>query len=165
MDPDYSQPSDTFGVIILLLVYGLPFVFFVVSGFAGVIIERRHYRSIREREAATAGLPVVTLRTLDDTRPVAEARLVTASVVISHDNFKRFLAQVRKIFGGSLRSYESLLDRARREAVLRLKAECPDAHIVMNLRLDTANIANMQGKKGIGALEVLASGTAVRFAD
>lgn len=158
-----SQP-DYVGVIMMLVIYGLPFLFFVVAGVSGTIIERRHYRSIRDREAATADLPVVTLRTLDGTRPVADARLVTASVVISHDNFKRFLAQLRKIFGGSLRSYESLLDRARREAVLRLKAECPDAHIVMNLRLDTANIANTQGKKGIGAIEVVASGTAVRFA-
>lgn len=164
MDPDYSQP-DYFGVIVLVLVYGLPFLFFVVSGVAGVIIERRHYRSIREREAATAGLPVVTLRTLDPGRTVADSRLVTASVVISHDNFKRFLAQLRKIFGGRLRSYESLLDRARREAVLRLKAQCPDAHIVLNLRLDTANIASTQGKKGLGALEVIAYGTAVRYAD
>lgn len=164
MDPDYSQP-DYFGVIVMLVVYGLPFLFFVIAGVAGTIIERRHYRSIREREAATAGLPVVTLRTLDGSRAVADARLVTASVVISHDNFKRFLAQVRKIFGGSLRSYESLLDRARREAVLRLKAECPDAHLVMNLRLDTANISSVQGKKGLGALEVVAYGTAVRFAD
>src|SRR5690606_13733740 len=105
------------------------------------------------------------LRTLDSSRPVAEARLITASVVISHDNFKRFLAQLRKIFGGPLRSYESLLDRARREAVLRLKEQCPEAHIVLNLRLDTANIASTQGKKGIGALEVIAYGTAVRFAD
>lgn len=164
MEPDPSQP-DTFGVIVMLVVYGLPFVFLVVAGVAGMIIERRHYESIRTREAATAGLPVVTLRTLDASRPVADARLVTSSVVISHDNFKRFLAQIRKIFGGSLRSYESLLDRARREAVLRLKAQCPEAHIIMNLRLDTANIANTQGKKGIGALEVIASGTAVRFVD
>ena len=50
------------------------------------------------------------------------------------------------------------------EAVLRLKAQCPDAHIVLNLRLETANIANTQGKKGIGALEVVAYGTAVRYA-
>jgi uncharacterized protein YbjQ (UPF0145 family) len=164
MDPDYSQP-DYFGVIVMLVIYGLPFLFFVVAGVAGVIIERRHYRSIREREAATAGLPAVTLRTLDSPRPVAEARLITASVVISHDNFKRFLAQLRKIFGGRLRSYESLLDRARREAVLRLKEQCPEAHIVLNLRLDTANISSTQGKKGLGALEVVAYGTAVRFAD
>ena len=163
MDPDYSQP-DYVGLIIVLVIYGLPFLFFVVSGFAGVMIERRHYRSIRLREAATASLPVVNLRAPEPGRPVADARLVCASVVISHDNFKRFLAQLRKIFGGRLRSYESLLDRARREAVLRIKEQCPDAHIVLNLRLETANIANTQGKKGIGALEVVAYGTAVRYA-
>jgi len=162
MDPDSAQ-GDMTGVIIALLIYGLPFLFFIGAGIVGAIIERRHYRSIREREAATAGLPVVTLRTIVDERPVADARLVMASVVISHDNFKRFLAQVRKIIGGNLRSYETLLDRGRREAILRLKDQCPDAHIIMNLRLDTANIANTQGKKGVGALEVMASGTAVRF--
>lgn len=151
--------------MVLVVVYALPFIFLVVAGVVGVIIERRHYRSIREREAATAGLPVVTLRTLATDRPVAEARLVMASVVISHDNFKRFLAQIRKIFGGNLRSYESLLDRARREAILRLKAQCPDAHLIMNLRLDTANIASTQGKKGMGALEVMAAGTAIRYAN
>lgn len=164
MDPDYSRPDDLSWVI-MLLVYGLPFLFFVVAGIVGAIIERRHYRSIWEREASSVGLPVVTWRTDSSGRTVAAARLVTASVVISHDNFKRFLAQLRKIFGGRLRSYESLLDRARREAVLRLKEQCPEAHIVLNLRLDTANIASTQGKKGIGAIEVLASGTAVRYAD
>lgn len=164
MASEPSQPEH-FGWIVMLFFYGLPVLFFGISGVTGVIIERRHYRSIREREAATAGLPAVTLRTLEDTRPVADARLVTASVVISHDNFKRFLAQIRKIFGGRLRTYESLLDRGRREAVLRLKAQCPEAHIVLNLRLETANIANTQGKKGLGALEVVAYGTAVRYAD
>lgn len=164
MQPE-SAPPDWFGVLVLVVIYGLPFVFLVVSGITGVIIERRHYRSIRAREAATASLPVITLRTLGGERPVADARLVTASIVISHDNFKRFLAQIRKIFGGRLHSYESLLDRARREAILRLKAESPGAHLIMNLRIDTANIASTQGKKGIGALEVLASGTAIRFAD
>jgi uncharacterized protein YbjQ (UPF0145 family) len=163
MEPNDSS-ADTIGLIFALLIYGIPFVLFIGAGITGAIIERRHYRSIREREAATAGLPAVTLRTLTDPRPVAEARLVTASVVISHDNFKRAIAQLRKVFGGRLQSYESLMDRARREAVLRLKEQCPDAHVVMNLRLDTANIASTQGRKGIGALEVVASGTAVRFA-
>src|SRR3982751_4508741 len=146
MEPTPDSTADNLGLVVALLIYGIPFVLFVVSGIVGAIIERRHYRSIREREAATASLPVVTLRTLVDPRPVADARLVLSSIVISHDNFKRAIAQLRKIFGGRMQSYESLMDRARREAILRLKAQCPDAHIVMNLRLDTANIASTQGK-------------------
>lgn len=163
MEPD-SQSIDGFTLAILLLVYGLPFVLFVVAGFVGAMIERRHFASLRAREAATRHLPAVSLRQPEPGRPVAEVRFVTASVVVSHDNFKRFLAQLRKIFGGRLRSYESLLDRARREALLRLKEQCPDAHIVLNLRLETSNIASLQGKKGIGAIEILAFGTAVRYA-
>ena len=163
MDPSTPESIDTIGLLIVLLIYGLPFVLFVVAGVVGAVQERRHYRSIRAREAATLRLPVVSLRQPDPERAVADARLVVASVVISHDNFKRTLAQLRKIFGGRLRSYESLLDRARREAVLRLKEQCLDAHIVLNLRLDTSNIASLQGKKGIGAIEVTASGTAVRY--
>lgn len=165
MDPNTPEPIDTFGIVFLVLFYGIPFVLFVVAGIVGAIIERSHYRSIRAREAATATLPVVSLRQPDPTRIVAESQLVASSVVISHDNFKRFVAQLKKIFGGRLRSYESLLDRARREAVLRLKEQSPHAHIILNLRLETSNIASLQGKKGIGAIEVLASGTAVRYAD
>ncbi len=95
MEPSDST-ADTIGLVMILLIYGIPFVLFVVAGIAGAVIERRHYRSIRAREAATAGLPAITLRTLTDPRPVAEARLVTSSIVISHDNFKRAIVQIRK---------------------------------------------------------------------
>ncbi|MGQ0547496.1 MAG: YbjQ family protein, partial [Betaproteobacteria bacterium] len=51
------------------------------------------------------------------------SRLVAGSVVIADDYFKSLLAGLYSFFGGPVRSYESLLDRARREAVLRMKAE------------------------------------------
>ena len=38
-------------------------------------------------------------------------------------NFKRFLANLRRLIGGRVKSYESILDRARREALLRMKTE------------------------------------------
>ena len=43
--------------------------------------------------------------------------LVAGSVVISEDYFKRIVSSLQSLFGGRLRSYESLVDRARREAV------------------------------------------------
>ena len=49
--------------------------------------------------------------------------LVNGSTVVSNDYFKRLLAILRNIFGGRVKAYESLLDRARREAVLRMKDE------------------------------------------
>ena len=69
----------------------------------------------------------------------------------------------RNVFGGRIRSFESLLDRAKREAILRMKEQYPDGHIIVNLRLNTSQIGSTQGKKGLGAVEVLASGTVVRY--
>jgi uncharacterized protein YbjQ (UPF0145 family) len=46
---------------------------------------------------------------------------VSGSVVVSVDYFKRFLAGLRTLVGGRVTSYETLLDRARREAILRCK--------------------------------------------
>jgi uncharacterized protein YbjQ (UPF0145 family) len=99
----------------------------------------------------------------DTDRAVADARLVSASVVISADYFKRLLASLRNIVGGRLRSYESLLDRARREAILRLKEQCPDANIIVNLRMETSSIGSTSRQNGISCVEVVAYGTAITY--
>jgi uncharacterized protein YbjQ (UPF0145 family) len=146
-----------------VLVLLIPVLVIAVAWIVGTLNERRHYASIRAREAATASLPAVTLRSALDGRAVADVRLVTGHVVISIDKFKRLLASWRKIFGGRVRSYESLIDRARREAVLRLKEQAVGADIILNLRLETSNISQTNGDRGTGAVEVVASGTAVRY--
>ncbi|HRZ16331.1 MAG TPA: heavy metal-binding domain-containing protein [Candidatus Hydrogenedentes bacterium] len=134
---------------------------------AGRWNERRHYDSIRRREAALAALPVMPSAEWDTDREVEAAWMVASSVVVSVDYFKRFAMGIRNLFGGNVRSYESLLDRARREAVLRVKESCAGrADIVVNLRLDTSSISGAKAKRdanSIGAVEVIASGTAVRY--
>ena len=90
------------------------------------------------------------------------ALLVTGSVVISVDYFKRLLALLRSIVGGRITAYETLLDRARREAILRMKEEAAkhNAHIIYNIRLETASISkNAAGN--IGSVEVFSYGTAI----
>ena len=57
---------------------------------------------------------------------------------------------------------KTLIDRARREAVLRMKESCPEADLVINLRLETSSITKGRGKQ-IGSVEVLAYGTAIYF--
>jgi uncharacterized protein YbjQ (UPF0145 family) len=147
----------------LLLFAAFPLFLLVLGWWVGSRTERLHYESIRRREAQTGGLPVMTVRWGAEGREVVDARLVTGHVVISLDHFKRFLATIRQIFGGRVRSYESLVDRARREAVLRMKESCPQADVILNLRVETSVIGNTQGKQGLGAVEVIASGTAVSF--
>ncbi len=130
--------------------------------FVGRWLERRHYRSILKREQETLARPAHTLRRLDvDPMDVVRAELVTGNVVVSIDYFKMILGALRAIFGGRIKSYESLVDRARREAVLRMKESAPWAHRFVNVRLETSTVGRSAGKKGPGSVEVLAYGTAL----
>ena len=139
-------------IFIVVLMLGLIF---------GTINERKHYESIESRERIQRELPMVTfgkIQTEDlDSR---EFKLVTGSVVISIDSFKKLVAGVINLFGGSIISYESLVDRARREALLRLKESAPGASQIVNTRIETMSISKGK-KKTVGAVEVLAYGTAV----
>ena len=142
----------------LLLILGL----IALGYFSGTWVEKRHYRSIARRETELLPLPAVNFRTMEGApQAIARSRLVTGSAVISIDYFKRFLASLRNIFGGTVTSYESLLDRARREALLRMKAQAPDADIILNVRIETSSIGRASGRRNVGCLEALAYGTAV----
>lgn len=143
-------------------------VLLVVAFAVGEWIERRHYKSIREREEVAKHLPTVTLERL----PLPEgwqhdrAGLIAGHVVISVDHFKRFVAGLRQLFGGRIRSYETLMDRARREAILRMKQEALDKgyHAIINLRVESSRLANAgRGGKGTAGVEVLAFATGVRL--
>ena len=142
------------GLLVFLLLLGL---------FAGRYAERRHYRSIREREEVLRTTPAVTARTWADGRSVAEAELAVGSVVVSVDHFKRFLMGFRRIFGGEIKSYSPLIDRGRREALLRMKESHPDADLYLNCRLETSAISNGKGKT-TGCVEIVAYCTAIKFA-
>jgi len=142
------------GLFLLLMVFGYAF---------GSFAERRHYASIRRREAELQELVVVASKFIpSEDMHSAETRLVTGSVVISIDYFKRFVAGLRSLVGGRVSSYESLIDRARREAILRMKEEARQqgAHAVFNIKLETASIYKGR-RQQVGSVEVLAYGTAV----
>jgi uncharacterized protein YbjQ (UPF0145 family) len=64
-----------------------------------------------------------------------------------------------------MRSYESLLDRARREAVLRMKAQArrAGAGMIVNVKLQTFAVPGRQ-PGSTRAVEVLAYGTALAAA-
>jgi len=131
--------------------------------FVGQFLEKRHYRSIYARERE-----LVDLITTSSKHPVGQIptitdrRLVQGSVVVSVDYFKRLLAALRNVFGGNVRAYETLVDRARREAILRLKESCPDANQIINLRIETSSIYKGQ-KNQVGSVEVLAYATALYY--
>lgn len=149
-----------------LINIGISVFVIILAMFTGTILEKKHYASIHEREEKYKRLPAIPSADFDFEHPVAETRMVCGSVVVSIDYFKKFLANLRNIFGGRISSYESLLDRGRREAILRMKEEFPAADIIVNLRMETSSVSqgNMNSKSNsLGSIEVLAYGTAVRY--
>ncbi|MEJ2642927.1 MAG: YbjQ family protein [Desulfosarcinaceae bacterium] len=127
----------------------------------GQYAEKKHYRSLIEREQVLNGLPAIASR-IPPMDVFYDQQLVLGSVVISVDYFKRFLAALRNLFGGRVTSYETLLDRARREALLRMKeqAQAAGAKLVFNVKYETSSIS--KGRKNtIGSVEILAYGTAL----
>ena len=140
----------------------LMFLTLLIVGFvAGRYAELRHYRSIQEREIELRSVLATAAKVLPASFN-GNTGLVTGSVVISVDYFKRFVAGLRNLLGGRITPYETLLDRARREAILRMKtqAKARGASMVYNVKLETASIS--KGRRNtVGSVEVLAYGTAL----
>jgi uncharacterized protein YbjQ (UPF0145 family) len=69
-------------------------------------------------------------------------------------------AGLRSLLGGRIGAYESLVDRARREAVLRMKRHAQDqgATQIFNVKLETSSISK-GNRRQIGSVEIFAYGT------
>ncbi|WP_372797378.1 YbjQ family protein [Litorivivens sp.] len=142
-------------LVVFLVLLTLGFVF-------GRLAESRHFKSIQKRERELATVLAFSERLPPPTNTPRRVALVGGNVVISVDYFKMIAAGLRSLFGGRVRSFESLVERARREALLRMKQQALEigAAMVVNVKLETASIS--KGSKGqIGAVEVYAYGTAL----
>ena len=97
-------------MIELVLQLTIPGLLFVIGYFAGSYAESKHFESLRAREASTVDFVTINFDWRDPERRVEQSGLVTGSVVVSLDYFKRFLAALRGIVGGRVKAYETLLD-------------------------------------------------------
>lgn len=137
-------------------------ILFLVGLIFGQINESRHYARIHEDEAALSDILAVNLKTLpNDLEP--NAVLVTGNVVIAVDYFKMIAATIKRLLGGRIKSYETLVERARREAIIRMKKEARaiGANAVYNVRLEFST-TGQQPKQAFGGVEIFAYGTAVK---
>jgi uncharacterized protein YbjQ (UPF0145 family) len=149
--------EEYINIIIIILPIALGYFF-------GRYAEKKHYKSIAERENKFRNIPDSTWKfPVPMKGEIVDAQLVTGSVVISIDYFKRMLAGLRNIFGGRVTSYETLVDRARREAMLRMKEQCPNASQIINVRIETSSISKNAKKGSVGSVEALAFGTALIY--
>ena len=143
-----------FGGTVLLLMLGV---------LAGGWAERKHFRSLDEREANTQSLIVTQSKLfIEPMKGHQPPLMVCAETVVASDYFKNFLSAFRKFFGGEMKSYNSLMDRARRETLMRLKEQAiaMGYDSLCNVRLEPADVGGMTGKKAAVMVCILGSATA-----
>ncbi len=146
------------------VIYGLlPFVLLGLGYLIGHLQEQRHLKSLVKREAALAHIVVTDLKRMPADAVLTAVSLVMGEAVIATDYFKSFAVRLRNLVGGEMKSMQSLVERARREAILRMleQANRAGATEVHNVRLETSNIRSARaGAKGAISVEMLAFGTA-----
>jgi uncharacterized protein YbjQ (UPF0145 family) len=130
----------------------------------GRFSEKRHLRSLEEREGETSDFLVTDLKTFPMIADLSKTpEMLIGEVTIATDYFKTFAGSLKNFFGGEMRGFESLKTRARREAVLRIleQARAKGFNAVCNLRLETADIGGSTlSKKSAITVSILASATA-----
>ncbi len=142
-----------------LIVWGIWLALFVFSYFIGTYREKAHLKNIVKREKAVVSLPALTMKFAED-RPVVKTELVMGSVVVGGDFFKQAVASLASLFGMRISVAEAMMDRARREAVLRMKEKAVGADAILNVRIEGMKIGE---RKKITGIEALACGTAVYY--
>jgi len=142
-------------IIITVILLAIGFTF-------GGLAERRHNASLDEREQR---LREAVMMTQLKSFPLVdvngkEPELLTAECVISSDYLKTFFAGIRKIFGGEMRSFQTILERARREVMVQLaeEAQARGFNAICNVRLETAQIGGKQKGVMMAAIQAAATG-------
>ena len=150
-------------VIGTALNFAVPLFLLALGLIVGSHTERRHFRNIERREREMSDMLVTQLKSFPAAVPGdTPACLVVAEVVIATDYLKSFLARLRGIFGGEVKSYHSLLVRARSEACLRIQEDaCREGYnAICNVRFETADIGGNSTMRKVAMVAIIASGTA-----
>ena len=146
-------------IFIVLFLLGLGF-------FIGGRREQNHFARLARRRKNVSHILTSDVKTfpegchLEGLTPT----LVTSQVVIASDYLKTFFGNIRQLVGGEMKSYQSLLVRAREESLIQLleRAEREGYDAVCNIRVDTADIGGNSMQRGVPTVGIMATGTAYR---
>ena len=126
--------------------------------------ESKHYASIQEREEKYKNIIVISDTDLKRAKnSQSEGVLFVEGTVVAIDAFKKLMASFINLFGWRMKAYESLVDRARREAVLKVKQRAAEAwcNVIANLRIETSSISK-NAKQSVWAVEAIAYATGIK---
>jgi uncharacterized protein YbjQ (UPF0145 family) len=101
-------------------------------------------------------MKITTQHQFSDYEIIETVGLVTGSIALTRHIGSHLLAGIQEIFGGEVSSYTTLLEDARKEALIRLTnaAQEKKANGIVGVGITTSNITD-------GIIEVLAYGAAV----
>lgn len=127
---------------------------------AGAVIEARHYCRLVQDGAALSGIRLIASAYVLPGGAVpgmVALGLVGGGVTLAPPPLGRFVLMLRKLTGGRIDLYNRLYDRARREALLRLRRQVAErgGDGAVGVRIDAVRIGN-------GQASIYAYGTAVR---
>ena len=139
-------------------------VLLLIGLIAGRASEKRHFSDLEKREEELRHMLVTdTHYLLNDVDAPRGGVMIIGDAVIATDYLKSFIAKIINLIGGRIGVYESLLERARREAIVRVLQEARhngyDA--VCNIRIDTADIGGVA--MGAKTVTVAISATATAY--
>jgi uncharacterized protein YbjQ (UPF0145 family) len=143
-------------------------VLFLIGGLTiGKMNDRKHLASIQKREERYRRITLDNRKRVPSPETIEGATLVMGQYVAATDYFKSFATKLRALVGGEMNSMITLMERSRREAILRMveAAHKKGATEVWNIRFETSNISQMNGKRGAAQVEIIAYGTAVKRVD
>jgi uncharacterized protein YbjQ (UPF0145 family) len=128
----------------------------VIGWLVATWFERQHLKQLTAREIPLQDIHLNTFKTPPTCNPDHSALLI-GSVVIAHDFFRTLIIFIRKLVGGNIRHYERLVERGRREALVRLKETASERGLdtVINVRFTASVVAG----KFLNAVEIVAYGT------
>ena len=156
--------KNSVDLVILLIEFSIPVILLLLGLIVGRSRERNHLRDLADRERQFSDMMVTSLRDFPGgTVADSPSRLVLGEAVIATDYLKTFLANLKNLLGGEVRSYQVLLFRARKEALLRMLQDARDigCNAVCNIRYEASDIgANSKSAQGVVMACSLVSGTA-----
>ena len=161
--------GENVSLAVTLAIYvGLPAFVLFVGWLVGHLSETNHERSLAAREESLKDIEISDMR---NPPGFAGAQgpcvLVSGEAVVASDIFKSWVFGLKNIVGGESKTFTRLFDRARCEALLRMKERARElgCNAICNVRFDNADIGgNAAGakKKGSNMAVALVSGTAWR---
>ena len=183
-EDDLADKEDAGSVVLLLgLVCGLPFFLLALFGilwmvaypvmliwavlFSGKKLDRQIADTTSREASLRDSLGRDPLTTIDGgyRTDITSCGIVWTGVVFGPSHWHLLIGYLNNLMGGSIDIFQKVVSAGRAEAMQRLRESAVDNgwDDVINVRIDTSDMAPQGGQGGIKAVEVFAYGTGVKY--